>query len=459
MSLLSSKLQATIKSRPTDTIVRSQSTKVDTKYTPVTDYNVSHKNIYIPSVFDGRQVWKGLLTIPKNQGTCGACWAFSATSCLSDRFNIQSMGLLHVDLSAAKLILCNHQGKEYSIRQPEYNRELVANQETGTVTKSSCFGSSLIDAWRFLYVIGTNTSKCFPYDKTQGTFTELSELKSFTTPQKMPICMQMSGILGDMCSDFTFNEYNSSELGTPARFYKALHMYEVAGIQKDGGDEKNIRRNIFEWGPVSSAMKIYPDFYTFGGLGIYEWNKVGEQLGGHAVEIVGWGEETGKLYWIIKNSWGTEWGDEGYFKMIRGTNDCELEENIITGIPDFWYPLTYDTPIKFIWSESKEDREQRRIIATELNQTAGGIDPETGYTRRVKATMAWTVFRHPIKIADLPNYTNWVAGRDCNIENRLKYQTMINNKHNEVLYTNNSLYVIITLLTIIITLIILFSIL
>lgn len=459
MNLLSAKLQATIKSRPTDTILRSESTSVDTKYTNLlTQYNVGKKDVYVPDVFDGRDVWKGLLTVPRNQGTCGACWAFSATSCLSDRFNIQSMGLLKVDLSAAKLILCDHQGEEYSVRHPEYNRELVANQETGTTSRSSCFGSSLMDAWRYLYVIGTNTSKCFPYDKSQGIFTELSELKSFTTPQKMPICMQMSGILGDMCSDFTFNEYTSTELGTPARFYKTLHIYAVAGTKRDGGDEKNIRHNIFEWGPVSSAMKIYPDFYTFGGDGIYEWNKVGSQLGGHAVEIVGWGDDkSGKLYWIVKNSWGLDWGDGGYFKMIRGTNDCEIEENIVTGIPDYFYPLTYDTPVKFIWSESDKAIEQRRIVATELNQTAGGIDPETGYSRRVKAVMAWTVFRHPIKLDDLPDYSKWVAGVDCNIENRLKYQRMINDKNNEVLYTNDSLYVIVIVLIIILSLIIIFT--
>ena len=64
-------------------------------------------------------------------------------------------------------------------------------------------------------------------------------------------------------------------------------------------------------------------------------------VGGHAVEIVGWGEDNGHKYWWIKNSWGKDWGVDGYFKMDRGNNNCKVEENIVTGVPDFFYPLSY----------------------------------------------------------------------------------------------------------------------
>jgi C1A family cysteine protease len=52
----------------------------------------------------------------------------------------------------------------------------------------------------------------------------------------------------------------------------------------------------------------------------------------HAIAIVGWGSHNGIDYWIVKNSWGTGWGENGYFRIIRGKNMCGINGH-------YFYPL------------------------------------------------------------------------------------------------------------------------
>lgn len=424
ISKLDKSLQAKIVQRPALTMLRDTNESTEIEFDKLPKSTIG-RSINVPDKFDGRVVWRGLITPVRDQGRCGSCWAFASTSALADRFNIQSIGQMYVMLSPAKVLLCDFMGEEFNIRHPELQPEEVAEANTNALYTGACRGNTLVDAWRYLYTIGTNTEECMPYDKILGDKFAFNSLSQFSKDNHLPLCTMVSGPTGDMCSDVVYDIYSGDEYGTPARFYRCLHYYSIAGTPQDGGNEFYIRHNIYDWGPVTTGMVVYPDFYTFDPkTEIYEWNGVGEPVGGHAIEIVGWGEEKHKKYWIIKNSWGKEWGRDGYFYMIRGTNNCKIEDNVVTGVPDFFYPVDFDieNPGHFVWAESPEVVKQREMVDRDLTITGGGMDSSTGYIRRTMIAKPWFDFSRYIMLEDLPKWDTFIAGIDASPKNRWKYR-------------------------------------
>lgn len=421
---LSASLQFKIDSHPTLTTLRSFSYSTNNRFESLSK-NLSSKikfggsgSIPIPKFFDGSKVWKDYLSPIRNQQRCGSCWAFASTSTLADRFNIQSKGKMKIELSPTKLILCDFL-KDEILNQSSLEEQNDLNIKS--IKNGACQGNSLIDAWKYLYIIGTNSEACVPYDKSLGNKLDFTSLSKFEKDEQLPLC-DITGPLGDMCVDVSMDKYSGFEYGTPARFYRCFHYYSIPGVSKDGGSDINICSDIYHWGPVSTGMMVYPDFYTFDAKNeIYEWNGKDGPIGGHAIEIVGWGEESDKKYWIIKNSWGDNWGRNGYFYMIRGKNNCQIEENVISGLPDFFYSKTYTLGnIGSNWSESETDIKSRQKITNDYSVFAGGIDPETGFTRRTMITKPWYNFSTPISVSELPNWKTFIAGKDVVSKKRKK---------------------------------------
>lgn len=83
-------------------------------------------------------------------------------------------------------------------------------------------------------------------------------------------------------------------------------------------------------GPVEAAFTVYNDFLTYKS-GVYRHTS-GSALGGHAIKILGWGVEDGTPYWLVANSWNEDWGDKGFFKILRGKNECGIEGQIVAGM-------------------------------------------------------------------------------------------------------------------------------
>lgn len=79
--------------------------------------------------------------------------------------------------------------------------------------------------------------------------------------------------------------------------------------------EEGIKREIAKNGPVVAVIPMYRDFLIYKS-GIYEIIEGTSRFNsGHAVKLIGWGSENGRDYWIIENSYGETWGENGFGKV------------------------------------------------------------------------------------------------------------------------------------------------
>jgi cathepsin B len=98
----------------------------------------------------------------------------------------------------------------------------------------------------------------------------------------------------------------------------------VGGATADGVTQMQLE--LLRGGPGVVSFTVYDDFQAYSS-GVYVKSAAAVAKGAHAVSLVGWGEEAGTPYWIIQNSWGTNWGMRGFAKIRRGTNEAGIESN------------------------------------------------------------------------------------------------------------------------------------
>ncbi|GMF38363.1 unnamed protein product [Phytophthora fragariaefolia] len=108
--------------------------------------------------------------------------------------------------------------------------------------------------------------------------------------------------------------------------YRAKSHGHLAG-------ELAMMKEIQRGGPITCGIACSDEFTYEYKAGILE-DKTGFMDIDHDVEIVGWGEEDGVKYWHVRNSWGTYWGMNGFFKIVRGKNNLGIEADCAFMEPD-----------------------------------------------------------------------------------------------------------------------------
>ena len=97
-------------------------------------------------------------------------------------------------------------------------------------------------------------------------------------------------------------------------------------------DEGEIKEFLYDNGPLAIAINADPfQYYTEGIIDEDEWSCDPEGLN-HGVVLVGYGSENGVDFWIIRNSWGDYWGEQGYCRVARGKGTCGVNTYVTTAV-------------------------------------------------------------------------------------------------------------------------------
>jgi len=215
----------------------------------------------LPEEVDWRP--SGAVTPVKDQAMCGSCWAFSATGSLEGQHYLKTNK--SVSLSEQNLVDCS--------------------KKEGNM---GCFGGLMDNAFKYIKINnGIDTEESYPYTARNGK-----------------------------C------KFNPDNVGaTVTGFVDIKH-----------GSEEALEKAVATVGPISVGIDAHLPTFHFYKKGVYHDTACSSVHLDHGVLAVGYGVDNstmtngdGKKYWLVKNSWNTSWGDEGYIKMAKDAgNACGI---------------------------------------------------------------------------------------------------------------------------------------
>lgn len=313
------------------------------------------------------------MTEIKSQGQCGSCWAFAAIGTMEAMYNVEQ-GLFETQLVPSKNQVnlsegsINFSDRQLNLYERVINHDLryagyfkpdlffpkekedhlfkgqinfpgqklnlyerILNYDpryTGFFEQDSVYS---FGEEAYLPISGMNFSEQIPSPSDRISILEL-QFPNFSE-QDLLSCsgagscgggstwsainyIKNSGVVSEGCFPYTAQDDPCNRC--PEWMYQLSRIEDCGWVTQGTVDEGAIK-NALQDGPLSAHMEVYDDFRDYTS-GVYERTAGAEYLGGHAIVIIGYNEEENS--WICKNSWGTYWGLNGYFRIRMG--ECDI---------------------------------------------------------------------------------------------------------------------------------------
>ncbi|KAK6121467.1 hypothetical protein DH2020_044791 [Rehmannia glutinosa] len=249
----------------------------------------------LPTDFDWRD--HGAVTPVKNQGSCGSCWSFSTTGALEGA-NFLATGNL-VSLSEQQLVDCDHE----------------CDPEEKDSCDSGCNGGLMNSAFEYtLKAGGLMREEDYPYTGTDRASCKFDKNK-----------------IAAKVANFSVVSLDEEQIA--ANLVKNGPLAGLIRLTLAFWRDKQFLTAIFDFlGGSGYQCSIHADIHERSFMPIHMLEEVGSRC------VVGrlWRSWLcsirlkEKPYWIIKNSWGQNWGEDGYYKICRGHNVCGVDSMVST---------------------------------------------------------------------------------------------------------------------------------